>query len=346
MCQTIFTIPAKILGIDVFGVGWLLAVWAVVSVAMLAWLFKRHGFGPETRSHLPGLALAGAAIAFLLPRLSLADGLPIRGYGVMLLLALVLSIGLAAWRAERLGLDPDMILSLAFWLVTSGILGARVFYIIEYYEDRFHKPTLLGTLSAMLDVSQGGLVVYGSLLAGGAALIGFVYRYRVPGLALSDLVAPSVVLGVAVGRLGCFMNGCCYGGPSDLPWAVSFPWASPAHAAEIERGELPIRWPVVPRGPQATPVIARVDADSTAAHAGLAAGQELTSINGLPIDSVEEPRRWSTWQISGTAATSIRSASGRSTGGQSRVAGDPRPKLWMLSGDQSRQPADPSDPAL
>ena len=53
-------IPAKILGIDVFGFGWLLGVWAVVSVVMLAWLVSRHGFGPETRSHLPGLALAGA----------------------------------------------------------------------------------------------------------------------------------------------------------------------------------------------------------------------------------------------------------------------------------------------
>ena len=192
---------------------------------------------PETRSHLPGLALAGAAIAFLLPRLSQADGLPIRGYGVMLLLALVASIGLAAWRAERLGLDPDMILSLAFWLVTSGILGARAFYIIEYWQQ-FQRPTLAETLASMINVSQGGLVVYGSLLAGGAALTAFVLRYRVPGLALSDLVAPSVVLGVAVGRLGCFLNGCCYGGTSDLPWSVSFPWGSPPHAVQVERGPI------------------------------------------------------------------------------------------------------------
>ncbi|HEY1786316.1 MAG TPA: diacylglyceryl transferase, partial [Pirellulales bacterium] len=105
MCQTIFTIPAKLLGIDVFGFGWLLAAWAVVALVMMVWLVRRHGFGPETRGHLPGLALAGAAIAFLLPRLSQMDGLPIRGYGVMLLLALVASISLAAWRAERLGLD-------------------------------------------------------------------------------------------------------------------------------------------------------------------------------------------------------------------------------------------------
>ena len=246
MCQTIFTIPAKFLGIDVFGFGWLLAAWAVVSVGMLAWLVQRHGFGPETRSHLPGLALAGAAIAFLLPRLSQADGLPIRGYGVMLLLALVASIGLAAWRAERLGLDPDMILSLAFWLVTSGIIGARLFYIIEYWQQ-FQKPTLYETLATMANVSQGGLVVYGSLLAGGAALVAFVWRYHVPGLALSDLVAPSVVLGVAIGRIGCFLNGCCYGGTSDLPWSVSFPWGSPPHDAQVERGQLPIQGLLVRR---------------------------------------------------------------------------------------------------
>ena len=344
MCQTIFTIPAKFLGIDVFGFGWLLGAWALVTLSMLAWLVSRHGFGPQTRSHLPGLALAGAAIVFLLPRLSQAEGLPIRGYGVMLLLALVASIGLAAWRAERLGLDPDMILSLAFWAVTSGIIGARVFYIIEYWQQ-FLRPTLAETLASMINVSQGGLVVYGSLLAGGAALTAFVLRYRVPGLALSDLAAPSVVLGIAIGRLGCFLNGCCYGGASDLPWSVSFPWGSPPHSVQVERGQLPIQGILFAGKGSDPPIIATVEPASQAARAGLAAGQRVTQINGLRIDSVEDAELLLIdlgkffWHLSGDRlylASRLKSArmDPDDLGNEIsiRVAGDPKPKAWVLTG--------------
>ncbi|HEX4142851.1 MAG TPA: prolipoprotein diacylglyceryl transferase family protein [Pirellulales bacterium] len=344
MCQTLFTIPAKILGIDVFGFGWLLAAWAVVSVVMLAWLVRRHGFGPETRSQLPGLALAGVAISFLLPRLSMVDGLPIRGYGVMLLLALVASISLAAWRAERLGLDPDMILSLAFWLVSSGIIGARVFYIIEYW-NQFQKPTLYETLATMANVSQGGLVVYGSLLAGGAALVAFIWRYRVPGLALSDLVAPSVVLGVAIGRIGCFLNGCCYGGTSDMPWSVSFPWGSPAQVAQVERGQLPIQGLLFAGKPSAPAVIARVEPGSPAARAGLVAGQRITQINGLPVKTVDDAELLLIdlskyfWHLSGDRSyLTARLHDARmdreelGDGFSIRVAGEPAPKTWTPTG--------------
>ncbi|HTU27009.1 MAG TPA: prolipoprotein diacylglyceryl transferase family protein [Pirellulales bacterium] len=344
MCQTLFTIPAKFLGIDVFGVGWLLAIWALVAVAMIGWSWRRHGFGPETRGQLPGLLLAGAAILFLLPRLSTAEGLPIRGYGVMLLLALVASIGLAAWRAERLGLDPDMILSLAFWLVISGIVGARVFYIIEYW-SQFQRPTLAETLASMANIAQGGLVVYGSLLAGGAALVAFVWRYRVPGLALSDLVAPSVVLGVAVGRIGCFLNGCCYGGASDLPWSVSFPWGSPAHIVQIERGQLPIQGLMFEGKSTAPPLIASVEPDSPAARAGLAAGQEITRINGLPVKTVDDAELLLVdlskefWGLPGEQpylAPRLRELHrDRAELGQEFsvfVAGDPRPKTWSIAG--------------
>jgi phosphatidylglycerol---prolipoprotein diacylglyceryl transferase len=344
MCQTLLTIPAKFLGIDVFGFGWLLGVWAVVSVLMLTWLYARQGFGAETRSHLPGLLLAGAAIAFLLPRLSQADGLPIRGYGVMLLLAIVAAVALAAYRAERMGLDPDMILSLAFWLVTSGIVGARVFYIIEYW-DKFQRPTLAQTVTSMLNVSQGGLVVYGSLLAGAAALTAFVWRYRVPGLALADLVAPSVVLGVAIGRIGCFMNGCCYGGSSELPWAISFPWGSPPHAVQVERGQVPIQGILFQGTPADPPVIAWVEPDSAAERAGLAAGQRVTRINGLPIASVEDAELLLIdlgkyfWKLSGDQSylqSRLKDAriDPASLGSEIsiRVAGENAPKGWTLAG--------------
>ena len=75
----------------------------------------------------------------------------------------------------------------------------------------------------ILSYTEGGLVVYGSFIG---AMIGFTWHVRrrgLPGLAMSDLIAPSMLAGLAFGRIGCLLNGCCYGGESDIPWAIQFP---------------------------------------------------------------------------------------------------------------------------
>ena len=105
----------------------------------------------------------------VLPSLVQDAGLPIRGYGVMLLIAVISGIWLSIQRARQVGLDPEIIWSLGTWFFVAGIGGARLFYIIEYW-PRFQKASWTDTLLAMINLTQGGLVVYGSLLAGGAAL--------------------------------------------------------------------------------------------------------------------------------------------------------------------------------
>ena len=137
MLQTLFHIPAEIAGYPVFGFGLLLAVWAVASVAMLAWLAWRQGFNADTWGYVPILLLLGAMICWVLPALCEPRGLPIRGYGVMMLLAVVAGTLLAAWRAKRVGVDPDLIFSLAFWMIVPGIIGARAFYVIEYWQTEY-----------------------------------------------------------------------------------------------------------------------------------------------------------------------------------------------------------------
>ena len=107
-----------------FGPGLLLAVWAVTSVVLLGWLVRRQGFSADTWSYVPILLLIGAIIGWVLPALCERQGLPIRGYGVMMMLAVVAAVSLAAWRAKRRGLDPDLIFSLAFWMLVPGIIGA------------------------------------------------------------------------------------------------------------------------------------------------------------------------------------------------------------------------------
>ncbi len=132
--------PNQVAGIPLFGWGLLLAVVGAGSVLLLAWLVWRQGLNADTLGYLPLLAALAAVVWFVLPRICEPEGLPIRGYGTLLLLAILAAIGLTIWRGRRLGLDPDRLLMLCFWMILPGIVGARVFYVIEYWED-FQRAT-------------------------------------------------------------------------------------------------------------------------------------------------------------------------------------------------------------
>jgi phosphatidylglycerol---prolipoprotein diacylglyceryl transferase len=293
--QTLFYIPREVFGLPLFGFGLLLALWAIGSAALLAWLVRRHGFGAETRGYLPVLALMGAVIAFVLPAISQSEGLPIRGYGTMLLAAVIVGVGLAVHRARCMGVDQEMVLSMAFWMFIGGIVGARAFYVIEYWNHFRYAPN---PLLAVLKINEGGLVVYGSLIGGGLAMVVFVRKHRLPFLALGDLIMPSLVLGQAIGRIGCFLNGCCFGGLCLLPWAVTFPAAatadrdSPPHKQQIVLGQV---YGIFVAADGRTgeeldrsPIVAAVEADSPAAAQGLTAGQRIVRIDGRATDTLGE----------------------------------------------------------
>ncbi|MGA2253066.1 MAG: prolipoprotein diacylglyceryl transferase family protein [Thermoguttaceae bacterium] len=286
MLQTLLYIPCELFGLPVFGFGLLLAVWAVASVAMLAWLIRRQGFNADTRSYAEVLAVLGAIIAWVLPLLCESRGLPIRGYGMMMLLAVLSGISLAAYRARRVGVDPEMIFTLAFWMILPGILGARIVYVCEYWFQDFwpeYKNGLLALVFAIVNVPKGGLVVYGAFFGGMLGLGLFWRRNRVPLLATADLIAPSMLLGLALGRVGCLLNGCCYGGPCDLPWKVTFPWNSPVHQHEAEEGIAGVFGLRFRDGPNDLPVIDSVAPDSPAARQGLIAGVEIDEVNGMSV---------------------------------------------------------------
>ena len=144
------------------------------------------------------------------------------GFGLMLCMAFLGAIGLAHWRAKRQGLDPDWVYDLAFGVMLGGVLGARAFYVWQYWGTE-----RMPGWSHVFRIWEGGLVFYGGMI--GATVCGLYVAYRrgMPILAMMDLVAPSVALGLALGRLGCFLNGCCYGDPCDLPIGMHFPPGSP-----------------------------------------------------------------------------------------------------------------------
>jgi len=296
MRQTLFYIPHELFGLPVFGMGWLLIVWAIASVVLLAWLARRQGWNADTRSYVPVLLIMGLAIWLLLPLLETRPqvgpplGLPIRGYGVMLLVAVICGVGLAVGEARRMGLDPDSIISFATWAFIGGIVGARAFYVIQYW-PQFQRDSLSATMSALINVTEGGLVVYGSLIGGGVVGIWFIRKRGLPLWAIADLIAPALLLGQAIGRIGCLLNGCCYGGLCEHDAiGLTFPVGSPPYVHQRSLGQLH-GFTIARDGSDAGAVVRAVEPNSPAEIAGLTVRAVIKSINGTPVDSHQTAQR-------------------------------------------------------
>lgn len=283
MCSELVRIPYDWGGVPIFGVGVLLALWAVIGLASFALAVRRFGWGAEAWSLLPVLLFTGAAIVGL-PKL-FPGGLPIRGYGLMVLAGGTAGVLLAAHRARRVGLHPEVIWSLAVWLFVGGVIGARLFYVVEYWDERFRTDSFWQTLGRVLNFPEGGLVIYGGLFGALTAVYLFLRRNKMPVLATFDLIAPSLLVGLALGRLGCLLNGCCYGGPTDLPWAVTFPRDSLPYRDQVETG---LMYQIRLTNDPATgaPRIGHVEFLSNASKLGLKAGDTITRINGVPTPTL------------------------------------------------------------
>ena len=237
MHPTLFHVPSRVGGLPLFGVGILLAIWAVAGVIGLSLAWRRGGVREAVAGVGPPLLLAGAMILWLLPALDDGAGVPVRGYGTMLLLAAAAGTWLSVVRGRAAGYDADTILALGLEVFLWGIVGARLFHVIEYH-DRFFPPgrPLHEGIPGVLNVAAGGLTVFGSLPTAAIAAWRFAARRGLSLPRLADCIAPGLLLGLAIGRLGCFLNGCCYGGLCDLPWGTRFPAESPPWLDQAARG--------------------------------------------------------------------------------------------------------------
>jgi len=299
MCSELFRIPIEWAGIRLFGFGVLLLIWLAVGLLWLVRVGRRSGWGAETWNILLPLVLGALAIV-LLPKM-FPSGLPIRGYGTMVLAGSLLGLWLATVRARQIGFDPERVMSLAFWMFIAGIAGARLFYVIEYWHSRFQSDSFWTTLKEILNFPQGGLVVYGALIGATIAFGLFCYRQRLPPLALADLIAPSLVAGLALGRIGCFLNGCCYGGVSQEPWAVTFPRDSLPYAEQVQSGrlygfrltetEIPAEKSTTEKGKQTAGravTVTWVGAHSAAARLGLVVGDQIVRLGNYPVQNLQQ----------------------------------------------------------
>lgn len=152
--------------------------------------------------------------------------LTIRSYGLMLMIAFLGGTWWATKRAERVKANPELIVNMGFVALISSIIGARLFYVIHYWDDHFAGRGLW----AIVNITAGGLEFYGGFIGALTALLIYLRRNRVSIRLYMDIIAPSMAFGLAVTRVGCFLNGCCWGGPcpAEVPWSVRFPYESPA----------------------------------------------------------------------------------------------------------------------
>jgi phosphatidylglycerol:prolipoprotein diacylglycerol transferase len=148
---------------------------------------------------------------------------PIHSYGVMIALAFLAGLWTATLRARREKISGEVIADVTLWLMVGGIIGARIVYVATYWREEFADQSI----SEIFMIQHGGLVYYGGLI--GAMIAGMIYiRWKkLPLWKIADVLAPSCALGNVFGRIGCLLNGCCYGRACSLPWAISFPPGNP-----------------------------------------------------------------------------------------------------------------------
>ena len=156
-------------------------------------------------------------------------GLAIHWYGVLVALGFLAGLWTASRRGLRDGVAAEKVIDLGPWLMLGTIVGARTLYVISYWREQFADQPF----REIFMVHHGGLVFYGGLI--GASLAGIIYlrAKKLPLWKLADILAPSIALGHAIGRIGCLMNGCCYGRACELPWAIRFPADHETHHAPV-----------------------------------------------------------------------------------------------------------------
>jgi phosphatidylglycerol:prolipoprotein diacylglycerol transferase len=149
--------------------------------------------------------------------------LHLRSFGVMLAVAFLVGSRLALGEARKRGIDESKLLNLVLVILVSSIVGARGMYVVTHWGDYAARPF------DALALWEGGLTLYGGFALG--TIAGFVYMKKsgLPMGATADAVTPAVALGVGIARIGCFLNGCCFGLPGHAAWCMRFPPGSPPY---------------------------------------------------------------------------------------------------------------------
>jgi phosphatidylglycerol:prolipoprotein diacylglycerol transferase len=220
---------------------WGLWVWMAVSIAAGAWQWRgARKAGENPRQALKAFVYwtAGSAAVLLaavralggqnILNLSQPLAVPVHTYGILVAGGFLVAMSMAARAAERAGLDKEKVLDLSFGILVAAMIGSRVLFIIVNWDEYTHD------LVGIFEFWKGGLVFYGGFIGAVLFSIWYMRRHRMEFLPYADALAPTVAIGQALGRLGCFSAGCCWGEACDAHYALAarFPPESLAYQSQ------------------------------------------------------------------------------------------------------------------
>lgn len=140
----------------------------------------------------------------------------VQWYSVAIIAAIIVGFYIALREAKRKGISQDDIYSMGTWAVLAGIVGARLLHVIDKWDYYLANP------GAIFALQSGGLAILGAILGGLAAAVVYTRRRGLPLGQLADIAAPAIILGQAIGRIGCTINGDAVGAATDLPWGFVY----------------------------------------------------------------------------------------------------------------------------
>lgn len=224
------------------GVGWLILAWLLaLLVAFVVVLKKSDGVAEAavTVGFWLLVPLALWALLLVQPNLGIVkNGIPIYGYGFMMFIGFSSASWVASRRIRTIGQSPEVIWDMMMWALLPGLAGARAYYLMRHGSPQFSNSTGVQKLIAAVALWDGGIVFYGGVIGGVLGVLVFCHRRRIACLPMLDVLAPSLLLGGAFGRIGCFLYGCCYGKACELAWAVRFPPDSLTFGQMVQKGQL------------------------------------------------------------------------------------------------------------
>src|SRR5438105_9701945 len=217
-----------------------LVVWLAVSAASGAWQVRSaRAAGEKNLWKTFATWTAGTAVVLFAAVNALGGqnilhlqrplAIPIHTYGILVAAGFLVAMSLAARAAERAGLSRDKVFDLSFGILVAAMIGSRILFIIVNWDEYAHD------LVGIVQFWKGGLVFYGGVIGAVLFSVWYMRRREMPFLPYADAMGPTVAIGQALGRLGCFSAGCCWGGACDAHYAFAarFPPESLAYQSQV-----------------------------------------------------------------------------------------------------------------
>ncbi len=155
--------------------------------------------------------------------------LTIKSYGLMMVVGFLAAVTVIRYLSRHFTRDPQLITNAALYSLIAGVVGARAFYVIHYFDRTFRDNPW-----SVFAIWNGGLELIGGVVAAIIVIVWYGRHHKLPIRHYLDVLAIGLTAALMFGRIGCFLNGCCYGQPTHLPWAVRFPYGSFSYSSQVK----------------------------------------------------------------------------------------------------------------